>query len=89
MKIKDAINRTVRSRHFGTVMECFEHKDGLTYKELYEEYCKRCKNENTKPVVYASMYTQVRYAVLMGLLRKENYSVPGKHGMTKKIWLVK
>ena len=89
MKIKEAIDRTVRSRHFSIVMECLKNKDGLTYKELYVEYCKLCEKENTKPVVYVTMYTQVRNGILMGLLRKENFATPGKQGMTKKIWLVK
>ena len=84
MKIKDALDRSVRSRHVGTVMECLKHKDGLMYKELYADYCKRCKEEGIEPVAFTTIYTVVKALVYKGIVMRKR----GDVGLTK-VWIVK
>lgn len=84
MKIKEAMDRSVRSRHVGTVMECLKHKDGLTYKELYVEYCKRCKEEGTDPASSGTIYNTIKSLVYKGIVMRKR----GELGSTK-VWLIK
>ena len=84
MKIKEALDRSVRSRHVGTIMECLKHKDGLTYRELYTEYCKICKEEGVEPAVYNTINTVLKSLVYKGALKREYYDV----GLAR-FWLVK
>ena len=84
MKIKEAISRSVRSRHVGTLMDCLKYKDGLTHKELYEEYCRRCKEEGIEPVAFATIYTVVKALVYKGIVMRKR----GDVGLTK-VWIVK
>ena len=86
MKIKEAIDRSVRSRHVSTVMECLELKDGLSFGELYAEYCKLCKKEDVEPALYNTINTVVRRLVYKGFVRRE-YVISG--GVETRIWLVK
>lgn len=56
MIIKEAIDRMGRSRHGAIVIKCLKHKDGLTYKDLYAEYCKMCEKEDIMPLALSSLY---------------------------------
>ena len=87
MKIKEAIDRSVRSRHVSTIMECLEVKDGLSFGELYKEYCKMCKKEGVYPALYNTINTVVRRLVYKGFVRKE-FVVSGG-GVATIFWLVK
>lgn len=89
MKIKEAMDSTVRSRHVSTVMECLKCKDGLTFKKLYAEYCKRCKEEGVEPACYSTIHTTVRRMADKGIIRKDYSLEHGKCGVERRIWLVK
>ena len=84
MLIKEAIDRIGRSRHEYITIKCLKYKDGLTYKELYVEYYKKCKKDNITPLVYASMYGVIRLAVARGTIRRA-----GKRGSLTRLWLVR
>ena len=75
MKLKEALDRSVRSRHVGTIMECLKHKDGLTSRELYTEYCKRCKEEEVEPAGYNTINTVLKALVFKGALNREYVGV--------------
>ena len=86
MLIKEALDKKVRSRHAGIFIKCLKHKDGLLYKELYVDYCKVCKQEGIKPILYNSMYGMIALAVEKGNIRRERTIIPG--GIATKLWLV-
>lgn len=88
MLIKEALDKMVRSRHVGIFIKCLEHKDGLMYKDLYVEYCKRCKHEGIKPILYNSMYGTMVLAVSKGSIRRERIIIPGI-GNATRLWLVR
>lgn len=75
MKIKEALDRSVRSRHVGTIMECLKHKDGMTSRELYTEYCKRCKIEGVEPAAYNTINTVLKALVYKGAVNREYVGV--------------
>ena len=83
------MNSTVRSRHVSTVMECLKIKDGLTFGELYVEYCKMCKKEEVEPALYNTINTVVRRLVYKGFVRRDCFIEHGKCGVTIRLWLVK
>ena len=84
MKIKEAMDRSVRSRHVGNIMDCLKHKDGLTSRELYTEYCKRCKEEEVEAAVYNTINTVLKSLVFKGALKREYYDV----GLVR-FWMVR
>ena len=84
MKIKEALDRSLRSRHVGTIMECIKHKDGLTYRELYTEYCKRCKEEGVEPAGYNTINNVLKSLVFKGALKRVYADV----GLVR-FWMVK
>ena len=87
MKIKEAIDRMGRSRHNAIVIKCLKYKDGLTYKELYLEYCKMCEKEDITPIPYTSLHGTIRSLVAKGTVRRERIIIPGK-GSATRLWLV-
>ncbi|MCK4329769.1 hypothetical protein KAX02_07990 [candidate division WOR-3 bacterium] len=89
MKIKEAIDIIGRSRHEYIMIKCLKHENGLTYKELYVEYCKICKKDNITPLVYTSMYGVIRLAVARDIVIRERIVIPGKRGSQTCIWLVR
>ena len=86
MKIKEAIDRMGHSRHNAIIIKCLKHEIGLTYKELYPEYCKICKKEDIIPLCYDSMYSTIRSLVSKGSVRIERVIMDG--GVYTRIWLV-
>lgn len=89
MLIKEAINIIGRSRHEYIIIKCLKHDGGLTYKELYVEYCKMCKKEDIMPLALSSLYGIIRLAVARGTIRRERIVIPGKRGSQTCIWLVR
>ena len=84
MLIKEAIDIIGRSRHGHIMIKCLKYKDGLTYKELYVEYCKICKKEDIMPLALSSLYGVIRLAVARGTIRRA-----GKRGSLTRLWLVR
>lgn len=84
MLIKEAIDIIGRSRHEYIMIKCLKDKDGLTYKELYVEYCKICKKEDIMPLALSSLYGVIRLAVARGTVRRS-----GKRGSQRRLWLVR
>ena len=88
MLVEHAIDIMGRSRHPLIFIKCLKHKDGMTYRELYVAYCKRCEQEDIKPNAYTSMYNIMRLEVARGSVIKEHFHIPG-NGTGVRIWLVK
>ena len=90
MKIKEALDRSVRSSNVGVIIECLEHEDGLTYKELYADYYKRCKEEEIKPILRYSLSTVIRYYERKGIVKRSFHAL-GAGGRLRgvRVWLVK
>ena len=61
MLIKEALHRSIRSRHVGIIVKCFQHEDGLTYGDLYPAYCKICKENDVKPMARTSLHNFIQY----------------------------
>lgn len=89
MKLKEALKSKYRFRHVSTIMECLKIKDGLSFGELYVEYCKLCKKEEVEPAGYNTINTVVRRLVYKGFVRKEHFIDHGKCGVATRFWLVK
>lgn len=90
MKIKEAIDRTIRTRHFGIIIECLKVKDGLLYDDLYVDYCKRCEQEGVIPMVRCSLHKAIERYYEKRLVKIEfsNLGI-GTYRRGKRVWLVK
>ena len=88
MLIKEAIARSIRSRHVGVIVKCLQHEDGLTYDDLHIAYCKRCKEEGIKPIVRTALHNTIHYYAEKGIVRIE-YHNPGigVYRIGKRVWL--
>lgn len=90
MKLKEALARSVKSRHVGIIVRCLKHKDGLTYGELYADYCKICEQENIKPIVRTSLHNSIQHYKDKGIVRIEYHNVGvGAYRIGKRVWLVR
>ena len=69
MKIKEAVDRTIRTRHFGIIIEWLKVKYGLLYNDLYVDYCKRCEQEGIKPMVRISLHKAIERYYEKGIVK--------------------
>lgn len=91
MKIKEALKRSYRSRHVSVINDCLKHEDGLSYKNLYNEYCKRCEKEEIEPVCRTSLHSIIREYEERGIVIRETLHGDRytKRRYSKRVWLIK